>query len=252
MNLKDALHVWRRRWKLTLLLLLVVLGVSAAAASKLPKHYSAESDVLLLPSASMAAPNGHNPYLSFNGSLPMTAQVITYQLMAPGIVQDLHAHGFTQSYTVTLAANAAGAPVVDVLVTGSNKDAVEHTLQGVTNEIASNLTSLQAGIASKNQITAQTLSVAAQPSLSLSKTARPLVMLLGLGLVLALSIPLMVDGVARRRVADRGSVRSRRSTRQTYGDDPLPLNNAGLGRRPEADPSLGRSAYRPVRDPSRR
>lgn len=255
MNLRDALHVWRRRWILTLLLILLVLAVSAAAAMKLPRHYSAESDVVLLPSASSAAPNGHNPYLSFNGSLPMTAQVITYQLMAPGSVQSLAAQGYRASYAVTLAANAAGAPVVDVLVTGSNKAAVENTLHGVTNEIATNLTALQTGISHNNRITALTLSVAMQPSLSTSKTARPLVVVLGLGLVLALSIPLMVDGVARRRTPDRATIPASHSAYTPLSDAALPLRAPSDVRRPSpdgADPSLDRSVYRPARGSNRR
>ena len=126
MNLRDALHVWRRRWILTLLLVLVVLAVSAAAAMKLPRHYTAESNVVLLPSANSTVPNGRNPYLTYNGSLPMTAQILSYQLMDPQTVMGLTARGYTASFTATLAANAASAPILTMLVTGSNRTPWRH------------------------------------------------------------------------------------------------------------------------------
>jgi hypothetical protein len=185
----------------------------------------------------------------------MTAQVVTYQMMAPGVVQSLAARGYTEPYAVTLAPNAAGAPVIDVLVTGSNKNAVEHTLHGVTDEIATNLASLQTGITAKNRITASTLSVAAQPSLGVSKTARPLVIILGLGLVLAFSIPLMVDGVARRRVPDRATFPPRHNVHPPLSDVPLPLKTSSDSRRQiahEVSLSPDRSEYRPARGASRR
>ena len=83
MNLMDALHIWRRRWILTLLLLLLALAASVGVAMKLPRHYQAQSNVDLLPSASSSVPM-HNPYLTYNSSLPMTAEIISYQLTDPG------------------------------------------------------------------------------------------------------------------------------------------------------------------------
>jgi hypothetical protein len=240
MNLRDALYVWRRRWLLTLLLIVLILALSVAAAMKAPRHYSAESDVVLLPSAASTVPNGHNPYLTYNGSLPMTAQILSYQLMAPQTIADL------------LAVNAAGAPILSVVVTGSNKTTVENTLHGVTAEIATKLSALQTGITRDNQITASTLSVAANPSLSTSKTARPVVIVLVLGLVLALAIPLVVDGAARRRspdvnssvsgrISDRTSLPTSRSLRAAT-DAATPLRSLGNSRRQisdRADPTFG-------------
>jgi hypothetical protein len=206
MNLVDALQVWRRRWILTLVLLLLASAATVAAATKLPKHYQAQSDIVLLPSASSTAPFGHNPYLTYNGSLPMTAQILSYQLMNPITVQSLAGQGYTASFTVALAPTAGGAPILNVLVTGSNKDAVEHTLYGVTGAIATKLSSLQAGISPDNQITDMTLSVDTHPSLSRSKSLRPLVVVLFLGLALALAIPLILDGAVRRRNPDKAGL----------------------------------------------
>ena len=216
MNLRDALDVWRRRWILTLLLLLVALAASAAAAMNLPRHYSAGSEVVLLTAESSTVHTGHNPYLTYNGALPMTAQIISYQLMDPHTVRNLAARGYTASFTTVVAQNVAGAPILATLVTGSNKNTVEKTLHGVPDEIATKLSALQTGIASVNQITASTISVAINPSLSISKTAVPLVMVTALGLVLALAIPLIVGGDARRRMPDRDTTPASPSVRRSY------------------------------------
>ena len=265
MNLRDALQVWRRRWILTLLLVLVALAVSAAAAMKAPRHYSAESDVVLLPSASSTATTGHNPYLTYNGALPMTAQILSYQLTDPQTVQALTARGYTASFTATLAPNTAGAPILSILVTGSNKSTVENTLHGVTDEITTTLSALQTGIARVNRITVLTLSVATNPKLSTSKTARPVVVVLAFGLALALAIPLVVDGAsrrrnlegngaarrrivdvngaARRRIPDRNSGQASQSKYQP-SDDAIVLTTTGNVHRQisgEDDPVLGQS-----------
>ena len=247
MNLRDVLQVWRRRWILTLLLLLAVLAVSVLAAMKVPRHYSAQSEVALLPSTSTAAPNGHNPYLTYNSSLPTTAQIISYQLMDPHNVVDLATRGYTASFTAALAQNAAGAPILNVTVAGSDKTTVENTLVGVTNDIATKLTALQTGIAPANRITTMTLSLDTSPSLSVSKTARSLVVVVVLGLVLALAIPVVTDGARRRRIraGDTGSASHRVDQRSEAS---TPVRTTGNVRRSvpdEGEPTLRQSMYPP-------
>ena len=244
MNVRDALAVWRRRWILTLLLLLMALAGTAAVAMKLPRHYQAQSTVALLPSSSETVPNGRNPYLTYNGSLPMTAQIISYQLMAPESVQSLAAHGNTASFTVTLAPNSAGAPILNVVVTGSNKSTVERTLIAVTSAIGAKLSALQAGISSSNQIAVMTLSVDTHPSTSLSKTARPTVVILFLGVTLALAIPVIIDGTVRRRVPDE-AVSSVIRTVYPRADDAMP-SRALMGRyQMKSAPPTGHSVHLP-------
>jgi hypothetical protein len=244
-NLRDALHVWRRRWILTLVLILAVLAVSVVAAMKVPRHYSAESDVVLLSSTTAAIPNGHNPYLTYNSSLAMTAQIISYQLLDPNSLLDLAARGYPASFTAALAQNTAGAPILTISVTGSNKNTVENTLRGVTGEIATKLSALQTGITPNNQIKAMTLSIDTNPSLSTSKTARPLVVVVALGLILALAIPLIIDGARRprQRNGNTGSPSHRMDQRI---DAAVPVRTQESVRRPfldEGEPTLQQSIY---------
>src|SRR5215469_12236081 len=215
MNVKQMFSVWRRRWVLTTALLLLALAGTAAATQVLPRQYQAQSMVTLLPSTNFSKTNGDNPYLSFDGSLPVTAQLISFQLMDPRTVQMLSNEGYSATFTNALAVNSTG-PVLQTVVIGSNKALVEHTLTGVTNQIGTELASLQSGIPNpNNKITVETLSFDPKPTLQVSKTARPIVVVLFLGLVLALAIPLAVDGqrsrsqkLAKSRKPARRAVRS--------------------------------------------
>jgi hypothetical protein len=177
---------------LTSLLILVAIVITGVAALYLPPHYSAESDVALLPSASSSKPYGSNPYLSFTGALPMTAQILAYQMMDPSNVKRLAAAGYDQSFSVSIAGTIANGPILTVEVTGGDKSAVEATLVGVTSDVSVELEALQHGITASNRITVLPISAAAAPSLSVSKTARPLAMVLALGLILAFAIPRLV------------------------------------------------------------
>jgi hypothetical protein len=193
---------------LTSIFILLALAITGIAALYLPAHYSAESDVALLPSASSSRPYGSNPYLSFNGALPMAAQIVAYQMMDPANVKELRAQGYDQSFNVSIAATIANGPILTVDVTGGDKAAVESTLAGVTNDVSVELATLQHGIKAANRITVLPLSSDVSPQLSLSKTVRPLAAVLILGLILAIAIPRLIraargeNDAARHRMSD--------------------------------------------------
>jgi len=199
MDFMQSLRILRRRWILTTLLLLLALGGAAGAFKKLPHTYISTSTVVLLASQNASKANGGNPFLSFNSSLPLTADVIRRELLDPRTALDLATKGYTAGYLVTDAPDTTG-PVLLITVTGHDKAAVEHTLYGVTAEIGTKLLDLQANITPRNQIRVVTLSVTPQAKLSISKLARPLVVILGFGLLLTFAIPLIVDAqISRRR-----------------------------------------------------
>jgi hypothetical protein len=222
MNLKQMFSIWRRRWVLTTALLLLALVGTAAATQVLPRYYQAESVVTLLPSRNISNTNGGNPYLSFNGSLPVTAQLISFQLMDPRTVQSLFNEGFSATYTTSLATSSTG-PVLQTVVVGHNKALVEQTLSAVTNHIGTELASLQSGIANPaNKITVETLSFDPTATLQISKTARAIVIVLFLGVVLALAIPLAVDGQLGSQKLAKSRKQPRRAVRGTGPGVPGP------------------------------
>lgn len=197
MDLVESFRILRRRWILTLLMLALALGATAGAALKLPRTYAASSSVVLLASPNSSKANGGNPYLSFNGSLSPTGDVIRYEVMDPRTAQQLASEGYSASYLVADAIDTSG-PVLLVTVTGRNKYLVEHTLSGVTAELGTKLQALQAGISPANRISILTLALG-PAKLARSKLARPLVVILAFGLVLTFAVPLIIDAQLRRR-----------------------------------------------------
>lgn len=203
----QAFQIWQRRWVLTGFLLVLALIGAGAAASKEPRTYQAGSTIVLLASHNSAkATAGGNPYLSFSDSLSTTASVISTEIMSPPSVAMLKTLGFTESYQVVSQSTLSNssllpAPFLLVTVTGSNGALVEHTLHGVTSDINMLLNKLQTGISHNNKIVSVTASLDPKATLSVISTARPLIGILGLLIVLALGIPLLIDArSARRRI----------------------------------------------------
>jgi hypothetical protein len=214
MDVMGSLRTLRRRWILTLLLLLLTLAGTAALAMR-PGPYQSQSQVVLLPSKQSTKAYGNNPYLSFGGSISLAADLVRRESMDARTVRALTAQGFPSAYLVVDDPNTAG-PVLDVTVTGNNKSAVEHTLYGVTAEVRAKLAGMQADIKPTDRITSLVVSVDPQPSLMISHKARPLVLVLGLGLVLTIAVPQIVDaGLVLRRSARYGG--QRRSAKEDEG-----------------------------------
>jgi hypothetical protein len=164
--------------------------------------------VIMLASRSAARLNGGNPYLSFSPSLTLTADALSRGLMAQGTVQQMAAKGFSDPYTVALApyTTTTTGSILLVSVTGGSRQSVERTLAAVTDEIGTTLARLQSNVSARNKIRALTLAFSSRATLSISQTARPLVAIIVPGLLLALAIPLIVDGwIARRRIRKRAA-----------------------------------------------
>lgn len=225
MDLTESFRTLRRRWILTSLLFLLTLAGTAGALVKLPWTYTSQSTVVLLASPHASKAVAGNPYLAFDASITLTADVVRRVLMDPRTVQDLAGRGYSASYTVVDAPDTTG-PVLLVTASGSNKAAVENTLHGVTNEVSTKLNELQSSVAPDNQIGQQVIAMSPQALLNKSKKARPLAVILALGLALTFVIPQILDrrsatrrrgqeGVAGESAAKRFATRDPASTRFT-------------------------------------
>jgi hypothetical protein len=214
----EILSSLRRQWILACFLLLVTLAGTAYALVKIPWTYEAKSSVVFLIPAQQSKSFDGNPYLGFSESLNETADVVRYEVMDITTVNLLAAHGYTSTYLVADAIDTPG-PVLDVTVTGKNKAITEHTLYGVTSEITTKLSELQGGIASSKKIRDLVITYTPQATRLASKKARPLTVVVGLGLILTVGIPVLVDAAYLRR-------RNRRKQPRGEGRD-------GLRNRPE-------------------
>lgn len=191
----NSFRTGRGRWMLTGgLLLLTLIGIVAALV-ELPPTYQAESSVVLLASPAASKVNGDNPYLSFSPSLTLTADVVSREMMAPETAYDLVSNGYPDAYTVGLATYTTDTTgsVLLVTVDGTDQAAVELTLHGVTDEISTILAKLQAVSPSYDRISAATLSMSRQASLSLTQLTRLLAVLIGVGLAASFGVPWLVE-----------------------------------------------------------
>jgi hypothetical protein len=245
MNLRQAVRIWRARWILTSVLLILAIGGAAVAAAKVPRSYQSTSSVVLLASHTASMQNGGNPFLSFGPSLTLTADAVSRELMAPATVSLMAARGFTASYTVvvpTYATFTTGS-ILLVTVAGRHAAEVQRTLQAVTAQIGAQLAQLQNGVPARSQVRADTLSITPQATLSISQTARPLVAVGALLLVICLGIPIVVDGlVTRRRLRigrrSRPARRSRTTRRSLRTGRSLLSWRFLTGRRSQRSPAI--------------
>jgi hypothetical protein len=209
MDLVASGRTLRRRWILTSFLFLLTLVAALAAWVKIPGPYQAESMTVLYPSQQASKPNGNNPLMSFGGSLNVAGDIVLREVSSPSYAAQLAAHGYTSSFTIVDDPNTTG-PILDVTVTGSNQGQVEQTLNGVTTAVKNQLASIQQGYKPANRITSQVVSTQPTPQLLVSKKARTVVIILGLGLVLTFAIPQVVDAeIAKRRGARSQRVNSK-------------------------------------------
>jgi hypothetical protein len=193
----GPLYTLRKHWVLTSVLVLLTLVAAVAAWAKTSGPYQSESQVVFLASQQASKLNGNNPYLSFQDSLNMTGDIVREGVMDPRVVAALAAKGFKATYLVQDDPLSAG-PVLDIIATGPTKAGVMATQAAVTADVQSQLLELQSDILPKNQITSRVISSSLEPTLLITKKARPVVAVLILGGLLILVIPQIVEAVQNR------------------------------------------------------
>jgi hypothetical protein len=250
MDLAASMRALRRQWILTGFLLILTFVAGVAAWVKMPGPYSTESMVVLLPSQQASKLNGNNPYESYGGSESVAGDIVLRQVMDPAVITALANKGYTASYAIADDPNTSG-PILDITVTGNSAAEVENTLRGVTNEVQTKLIALQSFLVPANRITSMVASFDPTAKLEVSKKARDVVLIVGLGLVLTYALPQILDAnIRRRRGDDRVSgytpppsrdardTRDARDVRDTRDDEQVPS--------PYQQPH--RRRYRPVID----
>jgi hypothetical protein len=246
----ELAAILRRQWILTCVMVVVTLVGVIGVLIKLSWTYQSTGSVVFLISKNSAKNFGGNPYLGFDTALNQTADVVRYEVMDIETANHLAAQGYPGSYLITDAIDTAG-PVLQVQVTGHNKTAVEHTLYGVLNQISVKLNTLQAGVAPDNKIRELVIATSPKATVLVSKKARPLLEVLGIGFILIIGVPSIVDAVRTRRPARKGPRRESASqsesgqvtTRSGYGSDRPARSGYGSDRPARS----GYSSDRPAR-----
>ena len=217
MDFSNSLGVLWRRKGLTFLLLLLTLAGAAGVGVLLPWTYKESvTETLLNSQQSSQSLGGGNPYLSFDAAMVEMANVLTLKLADVQTTNALAQQGDTASYQAqVLSENAQNEePFIQISVSGKSSANVAQTLQGVTASLSSLLTQLQANVPVKSRASLYVISEDSAPKRSTSAKLKPLVAVVGVGLVLTFLIPQAVDGAAVRR-------RKSRAMTSPLDDEPL-------------------------------
>lgn len=242
MDLLDSLNILMKRWLLTVPLFVLTVGAVVAASVVLPWEYEAQATMVFLASPVQAKNAGGNPWLVFDGSLTVTAEVVGREMMDDRTVAQLRAKGLTAGYKVEIAPNSTG-PVLSVDVTGDNAANTVGTMNAILAMIPDRLAQIQAaaGVAPAARITVNMVSVTPQPQKKSTKKLRTVAVVLFGGFSLTVVAPLFLESVSvRRRVrAPGGGAAKQPADEIRIGPGPVPS-------RPRED----RSAYARIPDRS--
>ncbi|MGW0228191.1 hypothetical protein ACWDWO_07745 [Actinopolymorpha singaporensis] len=199
---------------LTLPLLVLTIAGVVAGYVVLPWSYEAQSSVVLLSSAYLSKQAGGNPYLVFDGSLKVTAEVVGREVMSDTVVDQMKARKLTSKYEVMVPPDSAG-PVLSIDVTGSDPANVRATQAAVTQHVVQRLARIQseAGVESQARIRISDVSTT-PPTRQAKGKLRTLAMALFAGLVLTIVVPLSAEAMAaRRRRTPQASTRAQGDVR---------------------------------------
>ncbi len=202
MSLWQLLALFWRRWYLVVPALVLAPSAALGTLHVVQPTYRAESQLLLLPSATASGTQGQagNPYLNLTGGLGQTAQVIAVAATDAKAQETLLSQGATAAYTVS-ATVGVNAPVVVVQATSAEPAAAKKTLTLVVAEVRSALLNAQkaAGAPANMLITAATLTQTDQP-MRITKTQVRAALIAGIGVfVLALVPFFVVERASMRR-----------------------------------------------------
>ncbi|MFC5751794.1 hypothetical protein [Actinomadura rugatobispora] len=200
MDLLDWIGILLRRWKLTVPLLLLALGGVGAAATVTPWTYEARANLVFLASPFQARQAGGNPWLVFDSSLTVTAEVVGREMMDDRTAAGLRGRGLTAAYEIGVAQDSTG-PVLAVDVSGDDPRVTKATLDALVAEIPRRLTQIQVeeGVTERAQIKASVVTASPKAALAATGKLRVLVMALFVGLALTVAVPLFAEVLSERR-----------------------------------------------------
>ncbi|GAA2150961.1 hypothetical protein GCM10009760_45840 [Kitasatospora kazusensis] len=144
LDMREVLRVIRKRWYVTLPIVVITICLSAVANAVLPTTYQSDCSISLLNSPDVAAlpPNNGNPFLSFSQALTVTADFLGRRLASDESAKALAKRGLTGTYGVKLADNAMG-PFLTLTVTGTDPVQVRKSIDILNTFTAEQLKTMQ-------------------------------------------------------------------------------------------------------------
>ncbi|MEZ0071486.1 hypothetical protein [Planotetraspora sp. GP83] len=199
MDLMEAVFVLARRWTITVPLLLLTIGAVTAAYFVLPWTYESSGTIVFLTSKQIADKNtGGNPYLSFDGSLSITAELVGRAVNDELTAQKLAEQGLTGEYETQIPPDSR-APLLKVTVTDSDPRIAQATMEAIIKRIPSTLNDLQKTNTSISQVRQSVLTKSTAPDRKATSKIRSLVGILAIGMLLTAGVPLVTESVKNPR-----------------------------------------------------
>ncbi|MBG0827447.1 hypothetical protein HS041_06675 [Planomonospora sp. ID67723] len=233
MDLLGVIRAVRRRWILALALLLVTVASVTTTMFLLPWTYEARANVVFLSSQQLSKEAGGNPYLYFDSSLKVTAEIVSRSLMSERQGTLMKEAGLTAIYKVALAPDSVG-PLLDVVTEASDPRAAQATLTALLAAVPKQVDALQSNLPSSTRVRTNSIMVTTEPELKPTQKIRIVAVVAAFGLVLCLAVPAALEASAERR-----RTAARRAKAAAAPPDP------------DADLFLWRDAPVPAREPAR-
>ncbi|WP_424528694.1 hypothetical protein ACOZ38_03060 [Sphaerisporangium viridialbum] len=200
MDLLDSLRALLRRWPVTLALLAVTIAATVGALIAIPWQYESKATVVFLSSRKGSQPVGGNPWLAFDGSLTITAEVISRGMSDERTLQKLKDEGKTADFTVGLAQDSRG-PLLDITATGADPKVAQATMETLATLSQERLTEMQqkSSILPDATIRAELVTSSDKAELTPEKKIRMLVIIFAGGMLLTIGVPLFLESMAQKR-----------------------------------------------------
>ncbi|MBL7521998.1 hypothetical protein I6A84_28945, partial [Frankia sp. CNm7] len=209
MTLRQFCALLIRHWRVVLPGLIVTVVLCGVGLKAIPPAYQAEATMVMLPSSAPPAPTNlnappperTNPYLSFNASLRVAADVLGRSVSDQETAQALAKKGATAAYSVEVALDSPG-PLVKIVAESSDSAAVARTVDLVVAEVERRLQALQlAAGAPQDTFITTALVTQTPPAAGYKKVIEVVGLLFVAGFLVTSAAAILVERRSRRRPA---------------------------------------------------
>jgi capsular polysaccharide biosynthesis protein len=199
----DLTKLLKRRWYLSLPILLLTAVASIYTLTSMKPDYVATSHVQVFPPASRPAEQGEpsleqrNPWMMLGVYNLANAAMLTIQQQS--VVEALVAADLSDTYTATLG---SGMPIVTIEVTGTSQEQAIATSDELIRRFSASVVDLQAqvyGVSTADLATARSIDLGPNVEPSTGRVKRAVIGIAGAGVVLAVAVSVAVDSLALRR-----------------------------------------------------
>lgn len=238
--LADLLGVFRRRWYLALLGLILTAALGYGAVVTNPPSYTARGLVLLLPSQA-SLKTTPNPLLGLVG-LDLPGRVVTAYYSSADAQADLKRVAPSAEISVYVD-DSTGGPVIAVDVKDSTPENTIKALNYVVDSIPVQLARIQqqVGATAENSVRSAPLIVDSKAQITHRDQIRIIIAAIGVGLIGTVVIVFAIDGIAlrRRRKAEQlgAAVDSRPDEEEEPVADPEPEDDSTQERAEATSPN---------------